>query len=194
MRLVPTSLVLLTALSVASPARAEVVLGADSSVSKPLDQDALHTGFVLRGTAGYEVVADGGQVRVTPGVAFEYGRYGVEGLPDSPTTNTLVLAGVRAAYGEVVQPSLSLELGYGQRRVDIDRFALGHFEGVKRGLALGLGAALDVALGQAVSIGVHVRYRSLNGNEEIRGAGRTEEWGSSPLAWIDAGAHVAMRF
>jgi len=192
MRLV--GLALVVSLLSATPARAEVVLGVDSSVSRPLDQDALHTGYSLRGQVGYEMVTDGGGVRLTPGVAFEYGRYGIEGLPEVPASQKLALAGVRAALGDVVRPSLSLELGYGERQVTIDRDALGRFEAAKRGLALGLGAALDVVLGSGVSLGIHVRYRSLNGNVELSGGGKTMEVGSSPLAWIDAGAHVVMRF
>lgn len=192
-RVVTGLFLLLASLGGASTARAELVVGADSSVSKPLDQDAVNTGFALRGNVGYEVAADTPGIHVTPGVAFEYGHYDVDGLPEA-ATNMLALGGVRAAYGEVVQPSLSMELGYGQRHVLVDRGPIGRFEGHKRGLVIGLGGALDFALTSAVSLGVHVRYRRLNGDVELSISGKTITAGADPLAWIDTGAHVAMRF
>jgi hypothetical protein len=149
--------VLLGAVGLATPARADIVLGAGLSGSFGVGGDDIELpgSWSLSGLAGYQL--DVGPLEITPELELIY-LGSLESLSDDQVDWAFqALGGARAglALGGWV-PSVYLHFGLGNVR-----FAADDLEHEDTGPALEVGAALDYRLADLLSLGVQVGYNAV---------------------------------
>lgn len=159
-----------------------VAIGLDLEGAVPINAPQLSDGNSLAGGTGIKVRI-GEQIRLTPWLRFtpEVG-YGYDHLFANNDDGTAyswdmnrVFGGARLAFGRFIVPSIYGHVGYGWRTTGDPSVQAAN------GLAIDVGAALDIRIVRQVQFGVHTEWVTIN---------------AQPYApdWLAMGAHIDLAF